>query len=96
MDHDIVKEAVQRIRGLPTFSRIRDEIRNKFALEISEEELKEDIEEMIEEEKLKEKYTTIKGNKFKGYMVVKKETKKEETEEEKTEEERIIDEIFDW
>ncbi|MFP4116459.1 MAG: hypothetical protein ACLFQ8_01820 [Candidatus Aenigmatarchaeota archaeon] len=92
MDHEIIKEAIERIRGLPTFSRIRDELREKFALKIDEKELKEDLEEMMRQEKIKEKETTIKGTRFKGYTVVREE--KQEEEEEKSKEEEVIDEVF--
>ncbi len=93
MDHDIIKEAVKRIRGLPTFSRIRDELRDKFTLEVYEKDLREDLENMVKENKLREKYTTIKGNRFKGYTVVEKKPKKKEKKK-RTKEEEIIDEIF--
>ncbi|MFP4116015.1 MAG: hypothetical protein ACLFTQ_02320 [Candidatus Aenigmatarchaeota archaeon] len=92
MDHDIIREGVKRIRGLPTFSRIRNELRGNFVMEISEEELRESIEEMVEKDELKEKKTTIKGNQFKGYTVP--EEREGKKQEEKTEEEEIIDEVF--
>ncbi len=93
MDHEIIKEAVKRVKGLPTFSRIRNELRNKFGLEIYEEDLKNNLDEMVKEGKLRKSCTTIKGNKFKGYTIV--EEKKERAEEKtKTKEEEIIDEVF--
>lgn len=93
MDHEIIKEAIGRIRGLPTFSRIRDELRDKFALSVEENELEEELEEMMIKEEIKEKETTIKGTRFKGYTVVEEEEVGVE-EEEKTKEEEVIDEVF--
>ncbi|GEM_PF-2320650 len=93
MDHEIIEEAVERIRGLPTFSRIRDELRNKFALNVDERKLQEKLDEMMMSGKLRETQTTIKGNRFKGYTTVEKETVAKQ-EEEKTPEEKIIDEVF--
>ncbi len=92
MDHEIIKEAIGRIRGLPTFSRIRDELRNKFALSVEEEELRKRLDEMMTEGTVKEKEITIKGARFKGYTTVKEEKKVER--EEKTREEEIIDDVF--
>ena len=94
MDHEIIKEAVERIRGLPTFSRIRDELREKFALRVDENELENKLEKMVKNGELKQKETTIKGNKFRGYTVLKEEEGEEEDEKEKTKEEEIIDEVF--
>ncbi len=93
MDHEIIKEGIERIRGLPTFSRIRDELREKFALKVDEVELEENLDEMMRQGKIKEKETTIKGARFKGYTVVEEETEEEE-EEEKSKEEEVIDEVF--
>jgi hypothetical protein len=94
MEHEIVKEAIKRVRGLPTISRIRKELTDKLTLRVTEEELEKNIEELIEKGEVAERTTTIKGNEFKGYKIV--ETKKEtgEREEDKTEAERIIDDVF--
>lgn len=94
MDPEIVKEAVKRIRGLPTTSRIRNELTEKFQLRISEEKLEEDLQEMLENGKIEERVTTIKGNKFKGYKVPEKNEEEEKEEAQKSKEEKIIDEIF--
>lgn len=94
MDHEMIKEAVERIRGLPTFSRIRHELRDKFALKVDENELQEELEEMIINGRIKEKETTIKGASFKGYTVPKDKVKEETQEETKSKEEEVIDEVF--
>lgn len=95
MEPKVIKEAIKRIRGLPTTSRIRKELTDKFQLRVSEGELEEDLERMLEGGEIEERNTTIKGNKFKGYKILeKKEGGEEERGEERGEEEKIIDEIF--
>lgn len=95
MEEDIIKEAIDRIRGLPTLSRIRKELTENFQLRIEEEGLEEDLERMIEEGVIEERVTTIKRTEFKGYKIVEEGAgEKQEEEEEKTEAEEIIDEVF--
>lgn len=94
MEKEIVKEAIKRIRGLPTTSRVRKELTEKFTLTVSKEELEGDLKRMVEEGEIEERFTTIKGNRFKGYKLPEREEEREEEEEEKTEEEKIIEDIF--
>lgn len=94
MDPEVIKEAIQRIRGLPTVSRIRKELTENFTLRVSKEELKKDLEEMVERGEVKEKTTTIKRSQFKGYKVAEEEGRSEEEGEGKSEEEEIIEEVF--
>ncbi|MFP4045534.1 MAG: hypothetical protein ACLFS3_00550 [Candidatus Aenigmatarchaeota archaeon] len=93
MEDRIIIEAIGRIPGLPTFSRIRKELMNKFNLRVREEELQEDLNRMMSQEKLEEREITIKGNRFKGYKIPEEDSEKK-GKEEKSEEERIIDEVL--
>lgn len=95
MQDKVIEEAVERIPGLPTFPRVRKELMNKFNLNIREEELKEDIERMMAQEKLKEREMTIKGNRFKGYKIpeMSEEDKEESQKEEGDEVENIIKKV---
>lgn len=94
MDPEVIKEAIQRIRGLPTVSRIRKELTDNFTLRVSEEELKKDLKEMVEKGNIKERTTTIKGSQFKGYKIAEEKEEEREGEKEKSKGEKIIDEVF--
>lgn len=91
MDRDIIEEAINRIPGLPTFSRIEKQINEKFNLHVSEEELRKNLQDMLDDGELKEITTTIKGNEFKGYQMEEGEGVERE---EKTQEKGIIDEAL--
>lgn len=93
MDEKIIMEAIKRIPGLPTTSRIKKELTDKFQLRVEQEEVKKGIEELQRKELVREVETTIKGNRFKGYKIIDKQPQTSE-EKEKTKEEKIIERVF--
>lgn len=95
MDEKIVMEAIKRIPGLPTVSRIKKELTDKFQLRVKEEEIQDSLEKLQQQELVKEVETTIKGNRFKGYKLIDKQPEDEESEDkDKTKEEKVIERVF--